>query len=128
MIGIPTLDSDLLVVLDCFFEGLVGPDAFDEIGILQGDEYSWARYLLLFAGYPTPSTMPGKLSGKLVSLLEELASSSRFYAREGLITSGILREKLEREVKFDGDLDLRWFGNDGKDLIRLSPLPTRITP
>ena len=51
MIGIPSLDSDVLVVLDCFVEGLVGPDEPDNIHFVLDDDYSWARYLLLFAGY-----------------------------------------------------------------------------
>lgn len=122
MIGIPQLDSDIFVVLDCFVEGLVGPDAPENISFLLDDDNSWARYLLLFAGYANSSTVPGRLSEKLMSLFEDLATSRRFYAREGLITSRTLREKLEREVRFGDDLDLRWFGNDGKDFIHLSPL------
>ncbi|KAI4204538.1 MAG: hypothetical protein LQ350_001088 [Teloschistes chrysophthalmus] len=114
--------SDVLVVLDCFVEGLAGPDVQENISFLLDDDDSWARYLLLFAGYTNPSTAPGRMSQKLMSLLEELAISKRFYAREGLITSQILREKLEREVRFDDDLNLHWFGNDGKDFIHLSPL------
>lgn len=122
MIAIPQLQSDVLVVLDCFVEGLAGPDVQENISFLLDDDDSWARYLLLFAGYTNPSTAPGRMSQKLMSLLEELAISKRFYAREGLITSQILREKLEREVRFDDDLNLHWFGNDGKDFIHLSPL------
>ena len=122
MIGIPHLDSDVLVVLDCFVEELVGPDPPENIHFVLDDDNSWARYLLLFAGYANPSAVPGRLSDKLMSLLEELATSKRFYAREGLITSQILRQKLEKEVRFDDDLDLCWFGNNGKDLIHLSPL------
>ncbi len=127
MIGIPQLDSDVFVVLDCFVEGLVGSDTPENISFVLDDDNSWARYLLLFAGYAKPSTMPGRLSDKLMSLLEELATSKRFYAREGLITSRTLREKLEREVRFGDDLDLHWFGNDGKDFIHLSPLQTSDT-
>lgn len=123
MIGIPQLNSDVLVVLDCFVEGLVGPDSPEKnIPFILDDDNSWARYLLLFAGYANPSAVPGRLSDKLMSLLEELATSKRFYAREGLITSQIIRQKLEKEVRFDDDLDLCWFGNHGKDFIHLSPL------
>lgn len=122
MIRIPQLDSDVLVVLDCFIKGLVGPDSPENIQFLLDDDNSWARYLLLFAGHANPSAVPGRLSDKLMSLLEELATSKRFYAREGLITSQILRQKLEKKVRFDDDLDLHWFGNDGKDFIRVSPL------
>ena len=123
MLIFPQLESDVLVILDCFLEGLVAPEASDNITFLADDDNSWARYLVLFAGYSNPSTVPGRLSNKLMSLLEELATSGRFYAREGLITSRILREKLEMEVNFDHDMDLCWFGNDGKDFIHLSPLP-----
>ncbi|KAI4250837.1 MAG: hypothetical protein LQ352_005227 [Teloschistes flavicans] len=112
MIGIPQLDSDALVVLDCFVEGLDGPDCPDDIHFLLDDDNSWARYLLLFAGYETPSAVPGRLSQKLMSLLEDLATSRRFYAREGLITSQILRQKLEREIRFDDDLNLHWMRLD----------------
>ena len=38
------------------------------------------------------------------------------------MTSQILLEKLEKEVRSDKELDLQWFGNDGKDFIHLSPL------
>lgn len=109
-------------------DGLVGPDVPENISFLYDDDNSWARYLLVFASYAKPSTMPGRLSDKLMSLLEELATSKRFYAREGLITSRILREKLEKEVRFDDDLHLHWFGNDGKDSIHLSPLQKSTTP
>lgn len=122
MIRIPELNSDVLVVLDCFVERLVGPNSPENISFVLDDDYSWARYLLLFAGYANPSAVPGRLSDRLMSLLEELATSNRFYAREGLITSQMLRQKLEKEVRFDDDLDLHWFGNDGKDFIHLSPL------
>ena len=122
MIKIPQLHSDVLVVFDSFVKGLVEPDSLQNIKFLLDDDYSWARYLLLFAGYANPSAVPGRLSDKLMSLLEELATSKRFYAREGLITSQTLQQKLEREVRFDEDLNLRWFGNDGKDFIHLSPL------
>lgn len=122
MIGTPQLDSDVFVVLDCFVEELVGPDALEDIHFVLDDDYSWARYLLLFAGYTNPSAAPGRLSQKLMSLLEELAISKRFYAREGLITSQILQEKLEKDVRFDDDLNLQWFGNHGKGFIHLSPL------
>ncbi|KAF7511421.1 hypothetical protein GJ744_004610 [Endocarpon pusillum] len=126
MIGIPQLDSDVFVALDCFVKELVGPDAPENIRFVLDDDNSWARYLLLFAGYAKPSTVPSRFSEKLISLLEELATSRRFYAREGLITSRTLREKLEREARFGDDLDLHWFGNDGKDFIHLSPLQTSI--
>lgn len=128
MIGIPQLNSDVLVVLDCFVEELVGPDPPEDIRFVLDDDNSWARYLLLFAGYTNPSAMPGRLSDKLMSLLGNLATSKIFYAREGLITSQMLRQKLEKEVRFDDDLDLHWFGNDGKDFIHLSPLQTSIIP
>ena len=117
MIGFPQLNSDVLVMLDCFVEGLVGPDPPETIRFLLADDNSWARYLLLFAGYANPSAVPGRLSDRLMSLLEALATSKRFYAREGLITSQIIRHKLEKEVRFDDGLDLCWFGNDGKDFI-----------
>ena len=122
MINIPYLDSDVLIVLDCFVEELIRPDAPDNIPFVLDGDNSWARYLALFAGYTNPSTILGRLSKILMSLLEELATSRRFYAREGLITSKILREKLEREVRFENDLNLCWFGNDNKDFIHLSPL------
>ena len=128
MLAIPELKSDVFIVLDCFVEALVGPDALENILFLLDDDYSWARYLLLFAGYTSPSTRPGRLSYRLMTLLEKLATSGRFYAREGLITSKNLREKLGKEIRNDDDLDLRWFGNDGKDLIHLSPLPAPMTP
>ena len=60
----------------------------------------------------------------MISLLEELATSKRFYAREGLITSEILRQKLEEHVRIDDALDLCWFANYGQDFIHLSPLYT----
>ena len=122
MIGIPQLNSDVFVVLDSFVEELVKPDPPENIHFVLDDDNSWARYLLLFAGYANPSAVPGRLSDRLMSLLEELATSKRFYAREGLITSQIIRHKLEKEVQFGDDLDLCWFGNDGKDFIHLSPL------
>ena len=78
MIGIPNLHSDVLVVLDCFVEWLLRPDAPDNIHFMLDQDYSRARYLLLFAGYAEPSTQPGKLSDRLMSLLEELAISKRF--------------------------------------------------
>ena len=122
MINFPQLDSDVFVVLNCFVEGLIGLDPSENIEFLLDDDNAWARYSLLFAGYTTPSAGAGKLSDKLMSLLEGLATSKRFYAREGLITSRILRKKLEEDVRFDDDLDLYWFGNDGKDFIHISPL------
>ena len=124
MVRIVQLSSDVLMVLDCFVERLVGPKAPDNITFSLDDDSSWARYLLLFAGYTNPSVVPGRLSDKLMSLLEELATSNRFYAREGLVTSRMIRQKLEKEVRFDDDLKLRWFGRDGKDFIHLSPLQT----
>ena len=128
MLAIPELKSDVFIVLDCFVEALVGPDALENISFLLDDDYSWARYLLLFAGYTSPSTRPGRLSHRLMTLLEKLATSRRSYAREGLITSKNLREKLGKEIRNDDDLDLHWFGDDGKDLIHLSPLPAPMTP
>ena len=128
MIGIPELESDVVLVLDCFVEDLVGPDPPTNIGFVLDDDNLWARFLLLFAGYTEPSTLPGRLSDKLMSLLEELATSGRFYAREGLITSRMLREKLETKVQFDDDLELHWFGNDGKDFIHIAPLQTSTAP
>ncbi|KAL9586386.1 MAG: hypothetical protein Q9203_003878 [Teloschistes exilis] len=124
MIGLPQLGSDVLVVLDCFVKELVGPDAPKDIFFMEDYSYdnSWARYLVLFAGYTNPAAAPGRLSQKLMSLLEELATSNRYYAREGLTTSQILREWLKNEVRFDDDLNLQWFGNDGKDFIHQSPL------
>lgn len=122
MIGIPQLNSDAFIVLDCFVEVLIDPNPPQNTSFLLEDDNSWARYLLLSAGYTNPSAEPGRLSDRLISLLKELATSNLFYAREGLITSQMLQQKLEKEVRFDDDLDLRWFGNDGKDLIHLSPL------
>ena len=122
MIGIPQLNSDVFIVLDCFVEELAGPEAPENISFLLDDDNSWAHYLVLFAGYATPPTMSGRVSNKLISLLEELATSTRFYAREGLITTRILREKLVREVRFNDDLVLHWYGTDNKDFIHLSPL------
>ena len=58
-----------------------------------------------------------------MSVIGELVSSGTFYARERLITSRIVREKFERGIRFDDDLNLRWFGNDGRDYIDSSPLP-----
>lgn len=74
MIGIPELESDVVLVLDCFVEDLVGPDPPTNIGFVLDDDNLWARFLLLFAGYTEPSTLPGRLSDKLMSLLEELAT------------------------------------------------------
>jgi hypothetical protein len=128
MIGIPELESDVVLVLDCFVEELVGPDPPTNIHFVLDDDYSCARFLLLFAGYTEPSTLPGRLLDRLMSLLEELATSGRFYAREGLITSRMLRKKLEREVRFDDGLELHWFGNDGKDFIHIAPLQASTTP
>jgi hypothetical protein len=126
MTAIPQLNSDVFVVLDCFVEGLTGANEPGNISFLLDDDYSWARYLVLFPGYTEPPTMLGNFSDRLMSLLEELATSRRFYAREGLITTRILREKLERAVRFDDNLVLHWFGNDGKDFIHLSPLQRKI--
>ena len=64
----------------------------------------------------------------MFNLFEELATSGWFYAREELITTRILLEKLEKEVRFDQDLDLRWYGNDGRDDIHISPLSTSMIP
>ncbi|KAK4946164.1 hypothetical protein LTR10_014675 [Elasticomyces elasticus] len=127
MLVFPQLSSDVFIVLDCFDEELAGPNDRANITFLLDDDYEWTRYLVLFAGYPEPPIVPGKLSNKLMSVLEELSSSNRFYAREGLITSGILRDKLEKEVRFDNDLGVRCFGNDGKDFIHVSPLPASAT-
>ena len=128
MLGIPKLESDVFIVLDCFIQELarLNDDDPRDIPFVCDDDNSWARYLIVAAGYAEPSSMPGKLSEKLISLLEELAISKRFYAREGLITSKILREKLEREA-FDRSLNLCWFGNAGRDHIHLSPLQASVT-
>ena len=124
MIHFPYLDSDALVVLDCYVEEVAGTASLENITFLLDDDNSWARYLVLFAGYTNPSARPSKLSEILVSLLGDLGTSRRFYAREELITSQILQEKLDKEVRFVDELNLRWFGNDGKDFIHISPLQT----
>ncbi|MCJ1436743.1 hypothetical protein MMC27_006125, partial [Xylographa pallens] len=54
MISMPQLDSDVLVVLDCFIEVLVGPNSPENIPFLYEDDNSWARYLILSAGYTNP--------------------------------------------------------------------------
>lgn len=116
------------MIFDCFVEQILEPNAPDDIHFVFDNDDSWARYLILFAGYSNPFTVPGALSNRLMSLLEELATSGKFYAREGLIRSRTLRQKLEEKVRFDDDLDLCWFGNDGKDFIQLSPLHMSMIP
>ena len=128
MIVFPQLESDTFIILDCFVESLSGSDDPKNISFLADDDNSWARYLVLFAGYSNSSTVPGKLSKELMTLLEELATSGRFYAREGLIRSWTLQQKLEMNVRFDNDLNLRWFGNQSKDFIHVSPLHTSNIP
>ena len=71
MIHFPYLDSDVLVVLDCYVEEVAGTASLENITFLLDDDNSWARYLVLFAGYTNPSARPSKLSEILVSLLGE---------------------------------------------------------
>jgi hypothetical protein len=92
----PQLISDVFIVLDCFIEELPGPDTAGDYDIPINEQKPWARYLALFAHYIKPPTISDRLSHKLTSLLERLATSWRFYAREGLITTEILQEKLGR--------------------------------
>ena len=68
MIGIPQLESDVLVVLDSYIEKLVGPDSIQNIQFLLDDDNDWARYLVLTAGYASPSAVPGRSSDRLMSL------------------------------------------------------------
>ena len=62
-----------------------------------------------------------------MAALEEFATSNSFFASEGL-TTRTLRQRLERELRFEDDLDLHWFGNDGKDFIHLSTLKKSAKP
>lgn len=122
MIGIPSLHSDAFLILDCFTEGLAESDHMEKVKFMLDDDYSWAQYAMVFAGYTQKSTPPGKLSEKLMSILEDLVRSNKFYARAGLITSGTVRTKLTRELRWGNDLEPVWSGNDGKDFIHLTPL------
>ena len=40
MIGIPQLNSDVFIVLDCFVEELAGPEAPENISFLLDDDNS----------------------------------------------------------------------------------------
>ena len=122
MIEEPQLISDVFIVLDCFVEELPGADTTKGYSIPLNEEKPWARCLTLFADYTKPPTMSDRLSNKLTSLLERLATSGRFYAREGLITTEILLEKLERAVQFNDGLSYLRSGNHDWESIRLSPL------
>lgn len=129
MLGIPNLVSDVFIVLDCFVEGMVDtPIAPEDITFVIDDDYQWARYMIVLAGYRNPSTIPGKFSDGLMALLRDLATSGKFYAREGLITTGNVREKLEREMRFEDDFTPLWFGNDNRDGIHVTPLARSAMP
>jgi hypothetical protein len=123
MINFPSLGSDSFLILDCFVEDLTGSDTHDNIRFLFDNDNSWARYLVLFTGYPYPNpyTRPGILSEKLMTVLEDLAASRRFYAREGMITSRVMLDKLMAAIPSDTGR-FHVFGNEGKDSIHLVPL------
>jgi len=76
---IPYLTSDVLLVFDCYVEGIsaADPETQKISFLLDDDEYWWARYATIFAGYKHDSNLPGKFSELFMSALEDLAESQR---------------------------------------------------
>ena len=76
-IGIPTLSSDALIVLDCYVNEFTRGDAEQPISILDFGA-PWTRYGIIAAGYSLSSSDPGRFSEHLMSILESLSSSGQF--------------------------------------------------
>ena len=120
LIRIPNLISDVLLVLDCYIEDLSDINTDEKkISFLSDDDYLWARYAIIYAGYTQKSARPGKLSDHLTSVLEGLAHSDTFYAREGLITSSFVIRKLTTSLRFESEMEPTILGNDGRNSVVL---------
>lgn len=123
LIQIPQLTSDVLLVLDCYLEGLTESNAERKtISTLFDDDYLWARYAIVFAGYTQRSSSPGGLSDPLIDVLKDLAQSDRFYAREELINSKFVFNELQKKLRWKNLMSPALFGNDGVGSIVLAPL------
>ena len=126
LIGIPQLTSDVLLVLDSYLEGVSESTSEEkQITHLVDDDYAWARYAIIFADYTQRSSPAGGLSDHLVFVLKDLAQSDTFYAREGLINSSFIFNKLQRMLRQEDQMRPALFGNDGRGSIVLAPLSGR---
>jgi hypothetical protein len=108
--------SDVLLVLDCYIEEMSGGE-FEEIKYLSLNDWSWARYGLIFAGYAEESIRPGRFSDYFMSIFEDLAHS------EQLVNYRLVARKLmERPGLAEGGMEPIFTGNNGKDNIILAPI------
>jgi hypothetical protein len=77
VIGIPNPTSDVLLVLDYYVEAFSRGDVEKLITHLSDNEYRWARYGIIAAGYTQNSLSPGEFSDCFLSTLEDLFKTAR---------------------------------------------------
>ncbi len=117
VIGIPNLISDVLLVLDCYVEAFSRGDVEEPISHLSDDEYRWARYRIIAAGYIQNSVSPGRFSDYFMSTLEDLALSGQ------LVNCAFVIRKLREGRRALGDvMGAVVTGNDGSGSIILAPI------
>jgi hypothetical protein len=117
VIGIPNLTSDVLLVLDCYVEAFSKGDVEEPITHLFDDNYPWARYGIIAAGYTRKSDSLGGFSDCFMSTLEDLAHSGQL-ANCAFVT----RKLREGRRAFEDVMELVVTGNDGSGSIILAPI------
>ncbi|KAH0558451.1 hypothetical protein GP486_004897 [Trichoglossum hirsutum] len=124
VIGIPNLTSDVLLILDCYMEGLSGDNSGNErISYVFDDDYAWARYGIIFAGYTQKSIRPGKLADHLMSTLEDLTYSEQPEAMHGLVDCNFVVSKLTDTLRgVEDGMTPMFMGSDSGGSIVLAPI------
>jgi hypothetical protein len=117
IIGIPNLTSDVLLVLDYYVEAFSRGVVEEPITHLSDDDYGWARYGIIAAGYTQNSASPGGLLDCFTSTLEDLAHSGQ------LVNCAFVIKKLrEGRHAFEDGMELVVIVNGGSGSIILAPI------
>jgi hypothetical protein len=121
IVSFPNLVSDVLVVLDCYAEGLKDDDSeWLTISHAIDDDYPWARYAIMVVGYIENSTPPGTFSEHFMSLLEELTRPDHPRSRFRPSDVAYLAKKLNKRFKGGYRMEPEVIGNKSTFLVPTS--------
>jgi hypothetical protein len=115
-IGIPSLKSDVLLVLDCYVDGFSRGGVEEPITFLDFGS-PWTRYGIIGAGYSHNSSGPGGFSNHFMSTLEDLARSGQV-----VNCASVMRKLMEERRTFEDDMEPVFRGNHGMCSIILTPI------
>jgi len=94
-------------------------DVEEPITHLSDNEYHWARYGIIAAGYTQNLASPEGFSNCFLSILEDLALSGQL-----VNCAFVIRKLREGRRAFEDGMELVVMGNDGNDSIILAPIQT----